>query len=120
MLRMDQVHVIRHKVVIEEHGIRQVAAETGVCRNMVRKYLRKSMPCREQLRLRSQPVWEPIEPRPQVLLTKWKPHTSLKRRLTPARVHRQLISEGYRVTTSLLRSYLRERRRQRSGKYISH
>jgi hypothetical protein len=27
MLRMDQVHVIRHKVLIEGHGIRQVAAE---------------------------------------------------------------------------------------------
>ena len=50
MLRMDQVHVIRHKVLIERRGLRQVAAEMGVCRNTVRKYLRESMPRRQQLR----------------------------------------------------------------------
>ena len=120
MLRMDQVHVIRHKVVIEGHGIRQVAAEMGVCRNTVRKYLRESMPRRQPLRQRSRPVWERVEPRLQELLREWEPRTALKQRLTAARVHQQLISEGYQVSASLLRSYLRERRRQRSGKYISH
>jgi hypothetical protein len=36
MLRMDQVHVIRHKVLVEGHGIRRAAAELGVCRNTIR------------------------------------------------------------------------------------
>ena len=118
MLRMDQVHVIRHKVLIERRGIRQVAAEMGVCRNTVRKYLRESMPRRQQLRRqqlrrRSRPVWERVEPRLEELLAEWEPRTALKQRLTAARLHQQLISEGYRVSASLLRSYLRERRRQR-------
>jgi DNA-binding NarL/FixJ family response regulator len=41
---MDQVYVIRHKVLVEGHGIRRVAAELGICRNTIRKYLRESMP----------------------------------------------------------------------------
>ena len=41
MLRMDQVYVIRHKVLVEGHGIRRVAAELGVCRHTIRKYLRE-------------------------------------------------------------------------------
>jgi transposase len=118
MLRMDQVHVIRHKVLIEGRGIRQAAAEMGVCRNTVRKYLRESMPCRQQLRRRSRPVWEQIEPRLLELLAEWEPRTALKQRLTAARLHQQLMSEGYRVSASLLRSYLRERRRQRQEVYI--
>ena len=118
MLRMDQVHVIRHKVLIERRGLRQVAAEMGVCRNTVRKYLRESMPRRQQLRRRSRPVWERVEPRLKELLAEWEPRTALKQRLTAARLHQQLISEGYRVSASLLRSYLRERRRQRQEVYI--
>jgi transposase len=90
----------------------------GVCRNTVRKYLRESLPRRQQLRQRSRPVWERVEPRLQELLTEWEPRTALKQRLTAARVHQQLISEGYRVSASLLRSYLRERRRQRQEVYI--
>ena len=39
MLRMDQVHVIRHKVLIEGQSIRRVAREMGLSRRTVRKYL---------------------------------------------------------------------------------
>ena len=39
MLRMDQVHVIRHKVLDEGQSMRQVARELGLSRNTVRKYL---------------------------------------------------------------------------------
>jgi len=118
MLRMDQVHVIRHKVLIERRRIRSAAAELGSSRNTERKYLRKTMPRRQQLRRRSRPVWERVEPRLEELLAEWEPRTALKQRLTAARLHQQLISEGYRVSASLLRSYLRERRRQRQEVYI--
>jgi DNA-binding transcriptional regulator LsrR (DeoR family) len=43
---MDQVHVIRHKVLIEGRSRRSVAREMGVSRNTVRKYLRVSAPRR--------------------------------------------------------------------------
>src|SRR6516164_2420628 len=39
MLRMDQVHVIRHKVLREGSSVRQVARELGLSRNTVSKYL---------------------------------------------------------------------------------
>jgi hypothetical protein len=44
MLRMDQVHVIRHKVLREEASVRQVARELGLSRNTVSKYLDQSVP----------------------------------------------------------------------------
>ena len=39
MLRMDQVHVIRHKVLVEGLAIRRVAREMSVSQNTMRKYL---------------------------------------------------------------------------------
>jgi len=44
MLRMDQVYVIRHKVLVEGLSIRAVARQMRVSRNTVRKYLGKSEP----------------------------------------------------------------------------
>ena len=36
---MDQVHVVRHKVLVEGRSQRQVARELGISRVTVRKYL---------------------------------------------------------------------------------
>ena len=46
MLRMEQVHVIRHKVLREGQSVRQVARELGVSRNTIGKYLRQAEPVR--------------------------------------------------------------------------
>ncbi len=46
MLRMDQVHVIRYKVLVEGQTQRSVAQELGVSRNTVAKYTRESEPQR--------------------------------------------------------------------------
>ncbi len=46
---MEQVHVIRHKVMVEGQSIRRVARELGVSRNTVRKYLGQSEPRRRKL-----------------------------------------------------------------------
>jgi hypothetical protein len=39
MLQMDQVHVVGHKVLVEDQPIRRVAREMGIARNTVREYL---------------------------------------------------------------------------------
>lgn len=44
MLRLDQVHVIRHKVRVEKLSVRQVAKDLGISRNTVRRYLRDETP----------------------------------------------------------------------------
>ena len=43
---MDQVHVIRHQVLVEGRSQRSVAREHGVSRNTVRKYMDQSAPRR--------------------------------------------------------------------------
>jgi hypothetical protein len=45
MLRMDQVHVLRHKVLNEGQSIRRVARELGLSRNTVAKYLSNRNRC---------------------------------------------------------------------------
>jgi len=45
---VDQVLVIRHKVLHEERSVRSVAREFGVSRNTVQKYLSQAEPIRQE------------------------------------------------------------------------
>ncbi len=36
---MDQVYVVRHKVLVERRSVRRVARELGISRNTVRRYV---------------------------------------------------------------------------------
>jgi DNA-binding transcriptional regulator LsrR (DeoR family) len=47
MLEVDQVHVIRHKVLVDGCPQRRVAKEFGISRVTVRKYLEESVPVRK-------------------------------------------------------------------------
>ena len=46
MLRVEEVHVLRHKVLVEGQSRRRVAREMGISRNTVRRYLTLSEPVR--------------------------------------------------------------------------
>lgn len=92
---MDLVHVIRHKVLVEEVPIRAVARDLGVSRNTVRKYLRESEPARKCVISRGKPVMEAVEGRIDELLAEWSTRTTAKQRVTGTRVHRELLAEGY-------------------------
>jgi transposase len=113
MLRMDQVHVIKHKVFLEEVSIREVARQMGVSRNTVRKSLQANEPVRQESKSRRKPVLEKVAPRIDELLEEWRPRSTRKQRITGSRIHRQLIEEGYEVGITTVRGYLRENRRQK-------
>ena len=72
MLRMDQVHVIRHKVLIEGQSIRRVAREMGLSRITVRKYLERPEPGPRRYKPRARPVWERV-----IVVGPWTPGTQL-------------------------------------------
>jgi transposase-like protein len=101
MLRMEQVYVIRHKVLRKGQSVRQVARELGVSRNTIGKYLRQPEPVRER-RARTRPVWERVKPRLDELLAEWEPRTTAKQRLTGTRLQRQLAAERYAIGTTLI------------------
>ncbi len=115
---MDQVHVIRHKVLVEGRSRRSVARELGVSRNTVRKYLRVSEPRRVEREPRARPVLEQVAPRLEALMEQWASRTTRKQRVTGSRLHRQLIEEGYEAGLTTVRGWLREWRRERAEVYI--
>jgi transposase len=118
MLRMDQVHVIRHKVLIEGQSSRRVAREMGLSRVTVKKYLEQAEPGPRRYKRRDRPIWEQVRPRLEELLAQWEPRTTAKQRLTGVRLHRALREEGYQVGLTMIHEYLRERRRQRAEVYV--
>ena len=118
MLKMDQVHVLRHKVLKEGQSVRRVARELGLSRNTVAEYLEQAEPIRSSRRRRERPVWEAVKPRLEELVAEWEPRTTGKQRLTAMRLHRQLRTEGYRIGRTLVGDYWRERRRQRAEVYV--
>lgn len=124
MLRMDQVHVIadasvrRHKVLVEGQSVRRVAREMDLSRVTVRKYLQSSQPQRVETAPRPKPARDKVAPRIDQLLEEWQTRTTAKQRLTATRLHRQLLEEKFAVGITSVRSYLREKNRQRAEVFI--
>lgn len=118
MLRVDQVHVIRHKVLVEGQSCRRVAREMGFSRNTVRKYLEEPEPVRKEESPRARPVFDQVRGRMDELLDEWKTRTTKKQRLTGTRLHRELLKEGHTVGITVVRDYLRERRRRKAEVFV--
>ena len=93
---MDQVHVVRHKVLVEGRSQRAVARELGLARVTVRKYLDQAVPVRKEARPRPRPVWEAVAARVQALLAESGQWTGGKQQLTATRLHALLVAEGHR------------------------
>jgi transposase len=83
---MDQVHVVRHKVLVEGRSQRAVARELGLARVTVRKYLEQAAPIR-RAEARPRPVWDAVAERVQTLLRESVRWTGGKQRLTATRLH---------------------------------
>ena len=119
MLRMDQVHVIRHKHFVEGVGVRRIAREMGLSRNTVRKYLvGEGEAARKECGPRPSPVREGAAGRIEALIEEWSSRTTKKQRITASRLHQQLVEDGYQVGITTVREYFAERRRRDQEVYI--
>ena len=72
---MDQIHVIRHKILVEGRTQRSVAREMGVSRVKVRNDLAQAAPARQTAGPRVRPVWTKVGPRIEALLAASKTWT---------------------------------------------
>ena len=77
MLRMDQIHVVRHKLEIEKKSAREAALELGRSGNTISKYAAGPLE-RAAFPARTKPVLEQVEPRIEALLAEWKTQTASK------------------------------------------
>jgi len=117
-LRMDQVHVVRHKILVEGQSIRSVSRQMSISRNTIRKYLKVPEPVRVARRKKPSPVMEMVAPRVEEILAEWRERTTAKQRITGTRIHRQLVEEGYEVGLTTVRNYLREKRRRQAEVFV--
>jgi transposase len=118
MLKMDQVHIVRHKVLIEKLSQRQVATDLGLSRNTVSKYLSVPEPLRQVVNPRSATVGLKAAARIEELLVEWRDRTTAKQHITGSRLHRQLREEGIQVGKTTVYEILRQKRILRAEVFI--
>ena len=115
---MDQVHVVRHKVLVEGMSVRRVARQMGVSRNTVKRYLELAEPARVEEGGRPKPVRERVGPRIEEILTESPRWTGGKQRLTATRLHQMLRAEGAEVGVTLVKEAVAEWKRQRREVFV--
>src|SRR5512146_768167 len=108
MLQMDQVHVIRHKVLVEKLSVRRVARQMGLSRNTVRKYLGQPEPKYGPRTATAKPVADVVLPRIEALLEESASWTSPKQRLAATRLHQMLVAEGLSVGVTTVKELVAE------------
>ena len=105
---MDQVYVVRHKVLVEKQSVRRVAHAMGISRNTVRRYVEGAEPGMRAAVTRSSPVKDRAWPPLLRLLDESPKWTGGKQRLTAARLHALLIAEGQRIGARTVREMVAE------------
>ena len=115
---MDQVHVVRHKVLVEGQPARRVAREMGLSRNTVRRYLELPAPVRVERGARGRPVWDKVGARVEALLTEAPSWTGGKQRLTATRLHAMVVAEGFEVGLTTVKEAVAEWKRRRREVFV--
>jgi transposase len=117
MLGMDQVFVVRHKVLVEGRSARDVAQELGISRNTVRRYVEGAEPVRTSPQ-RERPVLAAVRGRIDALLEESPRWTGGKQRLTATQLHRMIVAEGHQVGVTLVKECVAEWKRQRQEVFV--
>ena len=115
---MDQVHVVRHKVLVEGQPVRRVAREMGLSRNTVKRYLDVPAPVRVEQAPRGRPVWDKVGARVEELLAQAPSWTGGKQRLTATRLHAMVVSEGFKVGVTTVKEAVAEWKRRRREVFV--
>jgi len=115
---MDQVYVVRHKVLVEGLSVRQVARELRLSRNTVRRYVEGAEPGGRKPTARRRPTLEVVGPRLEALLAESPRWTGGKQRLTATQLHRLLIAEGHQIGATLVKEFVAEWKRQRQEVFV--
>jgi predicted transcriptional regulator len=118
MLSMQTVHIIRHKVLVEGLSVQHVARDLGLSRTTVYKYLEGPTPSRVEATPRRHPVLDGVAARIDALVAEWQLRTTAKQRLTAARIHRQLRTEGYAISDRSVRHYMRQKQLQSAEVFV--
>lgn len=116
---MDQVHVIRDKVLREGKSVRQAARELGISRVTARKYLEAGAePPRRKPPLRARPKLERVLARMTALLQDWSSRTTAKQHITATRLHQALLDEQFDVGITTVRAWLAEEKRKQREVFV--
>jgi transposase len=115
---MDQIHVIRHQVLVEGRSQRRVAKDFGISRLTVRKYVRDGTPRPKAAGPRARPVWAAVQARVETLLVESAQWTGGKQRLTATRLHGLLVAEGHQVGVTVVKAAVAEWKRQRREVFV--
>jgi len=115
---MDEVAVVRHRVLVEGASAREVALALGVSRNTVRRYLEGAPVGERRSSLRARPALERAQARMDALLKEAPRWTGGKQRLTATQLHRLLRAEGIQVGVTLVKEYVHEWKRQRAEVFV--
>lgn len=115
---MDQIHVIRHKVLVEGVSIREAAKQVGVSRNTARRYLGDLPPTKRQIVTRDRFKSDLVRPRLHELLQDAPRWTGGKQRLTGEKLHEMLVAEAFDVSARTVRKEVAEWKRQRQEVFV--
>lgn len=115
---MDEVNVIRHKVLVEGVSIRAAAKQLGISRNTARRYLGDAPPLERKTAARPRRISDLVRPRLHAILGEAPRWTGGKQRLTSKRLHELLVAEGFEIGARTVRSEVAEWKRQRQEVFV--